>query len=349
LWRGRIAAWLVLIISGLAILGTAWFAFLHGRRIAQALQQLNDSTTRMSTGDFTQPVRTLRRDELGDLQARSTACASACARPPSPSDYLDSVLGSMTDAVFVASARTASIKVANFAALRLLGFARRAGRQAHRGSLLDESERAGFDPAARLERHARGAGAHRQGQTIPVSLSGSPIANDDPQFQGVIFVARNITDRKRAERRIRYLARYDALTKIPNRMQFQHLLQQAIARRRANGTGVALLYLDMDRFKEVNDTFGHCRRRPRARGAHRAPDAHRCRGGRARPPRRRRVRAVHRRPAAEADNRGAIAHLARSILDEVGAAFHVGAAGGVPDREHRHRAVSRATPRTSST
>ena len=99
--------------------------------------------------------------------------------------------------------------------------------------------------------------ATRSGQTIPVSLSGAPIAADDPQFQGTIFVVRNITDRKRAERRIRYLARYDALTKVPNRMQFQHMLQQAIARARRNDRGIVMLYLDMDRFKEINDTFGH--------------------------------------------------------------------------------------------
>ena len=90
-----------------------------------------------------------------------------------------------------------------------------------------------------------------------MSFTGSQIASDDPQFQGCIFVARNITDRKRAERRIRYLARYDALTKLPNRMQFHHLLQQTIARGLRSGHVVALLYLDMDRFKEVNDTFGH--------------------------------------------------------------------------------------------
>ena len=71
------------------------------------------------------------------------------------------------------------------------------------------------------------------GQTIPVSMAGSTITTEDPQFQGNIYVARNITERKRAERRIRYLARYDTLTKMPNRMQFQHLLQQAIARGRA--------------------------------------------------------------------------------------------------------------------
>jgi diguanylate cyclase (GGDEF)-like protein len=88
-------------------------------------------------------------------------------------------------------------------------------------------------------------------------MAGSSISTEDPQFQGNIYVARNITERKRAERRIRYLARYDTLTKMPNRMQFQHLLQQAIARARRSQRSLALLYLDLDRFKEVNDTFGH--------------------------------------------------------------------------------------------
>src|SRR5208282_1981562 len=122
---------------------------------------------------------------------------------------------------------------------------------------IDEAHRNAFDltnsaPEAR-ETVLRTA----SGQTIPVSMANSTITSEDPQFQGNIYVARNITERKRAERRIRYLARYDTLTKMPNRMQFQHLLQQAIARSHRNQRALALLYLDLDRFKEVNDTFGH--------------------------------------------------------------------------------------------
>src|SRR6202021_3751796 len=52
-------------------------------------------------------------------------------------------------------------------------------------------------------------------------------------------------------------ALYDTLTKMPNRMQFQHLLEQAIARAPPAQRSLALLYLDLDRFKEVNDPFGH--------------------------------------------------------------------------------------------
>ena len=72
-----------------------------------------------------------------------------------------------------------------------------------------------------------------------------------------IYAAQNITERRRAEKRIRYLARMDALTKIPNRMQFQHLLQRGIARARRAGKPLCLFYIDIDHFKEINDTFGH--------------------------------------------------------------------------------------------
>jgi diguanylate cyclase (GGDEF)-like protein/PAS domain S-box-containing protein len=158
--------------------------------------------------------------------------------------------------VFVTAADGA-IKITNAAAQRLTGLdeVELVGRNI--ASLLHAPEQKSAERLQRAREVGEAVLRTNSGQTIPVSFSGSGIDTIDPQFAGCIFVARDITDRKRAERRIRYLARYDALTKIPNRMQFQHLLQQAIARALRGNTGVALLYLDMDRFKEVNDTFGH--------------------------------------------------------------------------------------------
>ena len=95
------------------------------------------------------------------------------------------------------------------------------------------------------------------GESIPVSYTCSIVEGKETESENRIYAAQNSTERRRAEQRIRYLARIDALTKIPNRMQFQHLLQRAIARARRAGKPLCLFYVDVDHFKEINDTFGH--------------------------------------------------------------------------------------------
>ena len=124
-------------------------------------------------------------------------------------------------------------------------------------SLVAESHAQAFSIERALGEPCETVVATARGQTIPVSVNASTIASADPAFQGHIFVLRDITERKRAERRIRYLARFDMLTKMPNRMQFQHLLHQAITRCLRQSRGLVLLYVDVDNFKEINDTFGH--------------------------------------------------------------------------------------------
>jgi diguanylate cyclase (GGDEF)-like protein len=96
-----------------------------------------------------------------------------------------------------------------------------------------------------------------QGDLVCVSYTKSEVIDDEGELISVVFAVQNIDARKQAEKRIRYLARIDGLTKFANRMQFQHLLQQAIARARREGSYLAILYLDVDRFKDINDTFGH--------------------------------------------------------------------------------------------
>jgi diguanylate cyclase (GGDEF)-like protein/PAS domain S-box-containing protein len=244
------------VIGTGVILGTAWLAFMLGKRITHTLQQLQNTTERISEGDFTQPVRTLRNDELGDLQRTVDQMRQNLADTTITKNYLDNVLNSMTDAVFVARP-DGSIKFINLAAQRLTGAKPDAllGRTVE--SLLHGPEPSSSERLKRACEVGEAVLRTETGQTIPVSFTDSMIDTTEAQFSGHIYVARDITERKRAERRIRYLARYDALTKIPNRMQFQHLLQQAIARALRAHTGLALLYIDMDCFKEVNDTFGH--------------------------------------------------------------------------------------------
>ncbi len=171
-------------------------------------------------------------------------------------DYLETLLNSMGEAVLVASA-DGRIRTINAAASRLLGRSAAELAGVDFGSLIATEHRAAFDLARVLDAPGETVVRTARGQTIPVAISASPVSSADPAFQGHIFVLRDITERKRAERRIRYLARFDALTRMPNRMQFQHLLQQAIARTTRQGRGLVLLYVDLDNFKDINDTFGH--------------------------------------------------------------------------------------------
>jgi diguanylate cyclase (GGDEF)-like protein/PAS domain S-box-containing protein len=310
------------IIAALASIAGAALAWRAGRRLEQPIAALIRSAERIGQGDYTRPLDIRRRDELGELQQALEKMRAKLRQTTISKNYLNSVLGSMTDAVFVTSP-DGIIKVANSSACKLTGYSEEEILGRSIVAMLDEREREGFDLLQAAQETRETIVRTRSGQTIPVSLTGSQIATDDPQFQGNIFVARNITDRKRAERRIRYLARYDALTKVPNRMQFHHLLQQAIARSIRSSQAVALLYLDMDRFKEVNDTFGH--------GAgDRVLEVLAERLARALP----KDTVIGRLAGDEfavfvdglpldSDNRGPIAQLARSILTEVSRAYQM--------------------------
>jgi diguanylate cyclase (GGDEF)-like protein/PAS domain S-box-containing protein len=248
--------WLIAGAGVLITLVLTAVAWMLAQRLERPIVELIRSAERIGEGDYTRPHRVTSSNEIADLEVALDRMRQKLQQTTITKNYLTTVLDSMNDAVLV-TAPNGVIKRINEAAVRLFGYREEelAGKQFT--MLLAENERAAFSMEAATLDTRETVIATRSGQTIPVSLSGAPIAAEDPQFQGTIFVVRNITDRKRAERRIRYLARYDALTKVPNRMQFQHMLQQAIARARRNDRGIVLLYLDMDRFKEINDTFGH--------------------------------------------------------------------------------------------
>ena len=96
---------------------------------------------------------------------------------------------------------------------------------------------------------------HRDGHEFPVELSISLIeSSDSREFSAYI---RDISERKHAETVIWNQANFDSLTSLPNRNLFLHRLEQEIRSAERQNESVALLYVDLDRFKDVNDSLGH--------------------------------------------------------------------------------------------
>jgi diguanylate cyclase (GGDEF)-like protein/PAS domain S-box-containing protein len=95
------------------------------------------------------------------------------------------------------------------------------------------------------------------GSVMWASISGAPVFDENGQFSGYRGIGRDITERKRDEDRIERLAFYDALTGLPNRRLLMDRLHSALALRERDGSTGAILFIDLDNFKDLNDTRGH--------------------------------------------------------------------------------------------
>jgi diguanylate cyclase (GGDEF)-like protein/PAS domain S-box-containing protein len=89
------------------------------------------------------------------------------------------------------------------------------------------------------------------------AVSGEPLFDAECRFTGYRGVSRDITRQQLAEKRIQHLATHDGLTDLPNGVLVRDRIQQSLAHAARSGTKVALLFLDLDRFKFINDGYGH--------------------------------------------------------------------------------------------
>jgi len=232
------------------------FVGLIVRRQTARVRALKLQAEKLRDADFGEPLLQTHGDELGELAAVFNDMRDRLRSTTISRDYVDSILSGMNEAIIVTS-DDGIIKRINRATTILLGYddEELLGKSiefilnTNKTTALVDNSSTGVPKETLFE--------SKFGESIPVSYTCSVVAGQHGESADRIYAAQNITERRRAERRIRYLARFDALTKIPNRMQFQHLLQRSIARARRSDNSLCMFYIDLDHFKEINDTFGH--------------------------------------------------------------------------------------------
>ena len=259
--------WLASGAGSMGLFGVALFvviaaatvvALLLGRGLANSFTEpLRAVASALSTaagGNFEATADFGEAPELRELAAAVNAMRTSLRSSTISRDYLDRLLSSMGKALLFTNME-GKVERANAAASKLFGCPETAIVGKLADDLILSNDRRRAEGVASPPRE--GTVARPDGTTVSISYTVANVHNERDEIVSKVYVAHNIDERKRVEQRIRYLARTDSLTKIANRMQFQHLLQQAIARARRSQKYMAILYLDIDRFKDINDTFGH--------------------------------------------------------------------------------------------
>lgn len=226
------------------------------RRQSIRVRALKMQAEKLRDSDFGEPLIATRDDELGELASVFNDMRDRLRNTTISRDYVDSILSGMNEAIIV-TGTDGCIKRINRATTILLGYDEDELSGKSIENIVNKKKSTSLDIKGAYGIPHEAFFESKFGEVIPVSYTCSVVTGQDGKSEDRIYAARNITERRRAEQRIRYLARIDALTKIPNRMQFQHLLQRSIARARRAGSPLCMFYIDIDHFKEINDTFGH--------------------------------------------------------------------------------------------
>jgi len=157
------------------------------------------------------------------------------------------------DAIFLVDRANRSFVDVNVTACRMLGYEREDFLRAELGRLEDlydkllAGDHAGTMTELLLQR--------KDGSPLSVEVQGRTLRSGSNWI--LVAVARDITERKEAERRLLKLAHFDTLTGLPNRSQFYESLTHSLSMAQEHKWALAVLFLDMDRFKNINDTLGH--------------------------------------------------------------------------------------------
>ncbi|NMO50120.1 EAL domain-containing protein [Actinoplanes sp. TBRC 11911] len=218
--------------------------------VTRRIRSLTRAVENIGDGDYAQRVNSGGRDEISQLGAAFNDMAERLERSAHEilaKEYTDSILDSAGEGICGVDAQD-RITFANTAAGRITGLGVEGLLERDASAVLPDDDRRAGDSAER-----EGLLQRPDGTSVRVACTVSPIAKNGTPA-GAVIMLRDVTRQRALEHDLRHQATHDALTGLPNRV----LLHEHIGGVAAAGqTGAALLLIDLDRFKEVNDTLGH--------------------------------------------------------------------------------------------
>ncbi len=254
--------------------------------IIKPLIRLNEAANKLAEGDFSANLPAIRDDELGNLvrsfasmrEARQktenelnnlnasleSIVMARVAELRASEQYVHAILENVNEGIIVID-ENERVESFNTAAEKIFGYDSKEIVKQHFGRLLSGESLSltgryhRFNPD---ENFSPAFGVTREVVGIRKDLSAFPLELKTNQLRiqnRLLFIttARDISDRKEAEQRIRYMASHDALTSLPNRTLLQDRIQQTLVHNGRRNLRAAVLFIDLDKFKLINDTLGH--------------------------------------------------------------------------------------------
>ncbi|MEV4279306.1 EAL domain-containing protein [Actinoplanes xinjiangensis] len=248
----RQAQYITLISATVVILLVLALGFGLSGSLVRRITSLTTAVRAIRTGDYTLRVPHAGRDEIGRLARAFNSMAEKLersAREILAKEFTDSILAGAGEGICGVDP-DGLIAFANEAAGRITGFGVAGLLRREAGVLLPEAAK-GLVNGTREGRLQRPDGTEvRVEYTISaLEKEGRPI--------GAVILLRDVTRQRDLERDLRHQALHDGLTGLPNRKLLLDRLDHALTRARAASERIALLYLDLDGFKRVNDSLGH--------------------------------------------------------------------------------------------
>lgn len=249
------------------LLGAAlWFSWRLSREFHANIRNLRNATIKVAKGDLDHRAQVNSLDELGELTMVFNSMIEqrlgAEQELRAATEFREKIMNNVSNGIYLIDMEGRFVMVnrrfcsmTGYAESELLG---------QRFEVLFPNERIAELRRIFDEIINQGALAERleapllcqDKQVITVCYSSAPFYNDG-KIIGVVGAAEDVTERKLHDARIARLANYDTLTGLPNRNLLNDRIGQAVSRASLDGTRVALLYMDLDGFKFINDSCGH--------------------------------------------------------------------------------------------